>query len=99
MTAATRCRTCEGRPRPAPIRPVVGPTPGRAPRPELMRLTLPSAEARVRQAVLGLYERLGWAVHVAGKAADIDDDRTRTRFLVRSRDGRHDRPAGGRGRR
>jgi hypothetical protein len=92
-----RCRDCAGRPRSVTIRPVVASLPvASAPaalRP-VARLSLPVGEAEVRPAVLGLYERLGWGVHVIGRAAYLHHDGTGARLVVRW-EGRADGPSAG----
>ncbi len=92
-----RYRDCAGRPRPLTVRPVAAPPAVTsvpvAGRP-VARLSMPVGEAEVRPAVLGLYERLGWGVHVIGRAAYLHHDRTGARLVVRW-EGRPDRPSAG----
>lgn len=96
-----RCRDCAGRPRSVAVRPLVPPLSGAsapAASRRVERLSLPAGEAEVRLAVLGLYEQLGWGVHVIGRAAYLHDDRTGARFVVRW-EGRADGPSAGLARR
>jgi hypothetical protein len=55
---------------------------------------MPEAEAEVRPAVLGLFEQLGWAVHVIGRAAYVHHDPSGARLVVRWEGGSNGPSAG-----